>query len=78
MYISLVVDKAVVIAEDEEIDTLKLPPRICLIVFVITGSENVSQGAQEIFRLLPHTFVNPRRISKFSKVVFSFLLHTNH
>ncbi|KAK9142731.1 hypothetical protein Syun_012131 [Stephania yunnanensis] len=41
VYISLVVDKAVLVAEGEEIDTLKLPPGICPLVFVITGSEKL-------------------------------------
>ncbi|KAK9099643.1 hypothetical protein Syun_026688 [Stephania yunnanensis] len=64
MYTSLVAAKAAVIAVGEEIATLGLPPGICPLVFVFTGSGNVSQGAQEIFRLLPHAFVDPGRLSE--------------
>ncbi|KAG6428524.1 hypothetical protein SASPL_112776 [Salvia splendens] len=58
MYFSLAAAKAAVISVGEEIATAGLPSRICPLVFVFTGSGNVSQGAQEIFNLLPHTFVN--------------------
>ncbi|XP_042486504.1 alpha-aminoadipic semialdehyde synthase [Macadamia integrifolia] len=62
MYSSLAAAKAAVIAVGEEIATLGLPSGICPLVFVFTGSGNVSQGAQEIFKLLPHTFVDPSRL----------------
>ncbi|KAL1547882.1 alpha-aminoadipic semialdehyde synthase [Salvia divinorum] len=58
MYSSLAAAKAAVISVGEEIATAGLPPRICPLVFVFTGSGNVSQGTQEIFNLLPHTFVH--------------------
>ncbi|KAH7680016.1 Saccharopine dehydrogenase (NAD(+) L-glutamate-forming) protein [Dioscorea alata] len=58
MYSSLAAAKAAVIAVGEEIATQGLPSRISPLVFVFTGSGNVSRGAQEIFRLLPHTFVD--------------------
>ncbi|KAL9242212.1 hypothetical protein vseg_016233 [Gypsophila vaccaria] len=64
MYPSLASSKAAVISVGEEISTLGLPSGICPLVFVFTGSGNVSQGAQEIFKLLPHTFVKPSRLSE--------------
>ncbi|XXG81568.1 hypothetical protein AAC387_Pa09g2165 [Persea americana] len=62
MYPSLAAAKAAVIAVGEEIATLGLPSGISPLVFVFTGSGNVSQGAQEIFRLLPHTIVDPCKL----------------
>ncbi|KAL0346824.1 UNVERIFIED_CONTAM: Alpha-aminoadipic semialdehyde synthase [Sesamum calycinum] len=59
MYSSLATAKAAVISVGEEIATQGLPSGICPLVFVFTGSGNVSQGAREIFKLLPHTFVDP-------------------
>ncbi|RVW28651.1 Alpha-aminoadipic semialdehyde synthase [Vitis vinifera] len=54
--------QAAVISVGEEIAAHGLPPGICPLVFVFTGSGNVSLGAQEIFKLLPHTFVDPSRL----------------
>ncbi|WOG94156.1 hypothetical protein DCAR_0313449 [Daucus carota subsp. sativus] len=62
MYSSLAAAKAAVISVGEEIATKGLPSGICPLVFVFTGSGNVSSGAQEIFKLLPHTFVDPKRL----------------
>lgn len=62
MYPSLPAAKAAVISVGEEIATLGLPRGICPLVFVFTGSGNVSLGAQEIFKLLPHTYVDPSRL----------------
>ncbi|KAL3535457.1 hypothetical protein ACH5RR_003918 [Cinchona calisaya] len=62
MYSSLAAAKAAVISVGEEIATMGLPSGICPLVFVFTGSGNVSHGAQEIFKLLPHTFVDPSRL----------------
>ncbi|KMT03437.1 hypothetical protein BVRB_8g191220 [Beta vulgaris subsp. vulgaris] len=62
MYPSLAAAKAAVISVGEEISTSGLPSSICPLVFVFTGTGNVSQGAQEIFKLLPHTFVDPSRL----------------
>ncbi|XP_037495733.1 alpha-aminoadipic semialdehyde synthase isoform X2 [Jatropha curcas] len=62
MYSSLAAAKAAVISVAEEISTSGLPSGICPLVFIFTGSGNVSQGAQEIFKLLPHTFVDPSRL----------------
>lgn len=62
MYPSLAAAKAAVISVGEEIANIGLPSGICPLVFVFTGSGNVSSGAQEIFKLLPHTFVDPKRL----------------
>ncbi|XP_022888117.1 alpha-aminoadipic semialdehyde synthase [Olea europaea var. sylvestris] len=62
MYSSLAAAKAAVISVGEEIATAGLPSGICPLVFVFTGSGNVSQGAQEIFKLLPHVYVDPGRL----------------
>ncbi|OAY26961.1 alpha-aminoadipic semialdehyde synthase isoform X1 [Manihot esculenta] len=62
MYSSLAAAKAAVISVGEEISTLGLPSGICPLVFIFTASGNVSQGAQEIFKLLPHTFIDPSRL----------------
>lgn len=62
MYSSLAAAKAAVISVGEEIATQGLPAGICPLVFVFTGSGNVSLGAQEIFKLLPHSFVEPSKL----------------
>ncbi|KAK4370156.1 hypothetical protein RND71_009631 [Anisodus tanguticus] len=64
MYSSLAAAKAAVISVGEEIATMGLPSGICPLVFVFTGSGNVCRGAQEIFKLLPHTFVDPTKLSE--------------
>lgn len=58
MYTSLAAAKSAVIAVGEEIATLGLPSGIAPVTFVFTGTGNVSQGALEIFKLLPHSFVD--------------------
>ncbi|CAL4967339.1 unnamed protein product [Urochloa decumbens] len=68
MYTSLAAAKAAVIAVGEEIATFGLPSGICPIVFVFTGVGNVSQGAQEIFKLLPHTFIDAEKLPEISAV----------
>ncbi|XP_061361487.1 alpha-aminoadipic semialdehyde synthase isoform X1 [Gastrolobium bilobum] len=68
MYPSLAAAKAAVISVGEEIATQGLPLGICPLVFVFTGSGNVCSGAQEIFKLLPHTFVDPSRLCDLHKV----------
>ncbi|XP_047333740.1 alpha-aminoadipic semialdehyde synthase [Impatiens glandulifera] len=62
MYPSLAAAKAAVISVGEEIATFGLPSGICPLVFVFTGSGNVSIGAQEIFKLLPHSFVDASKL----------------
>uniref|UniRef100_A0A2N9H412 Alanine dehydrogenase/pyridine nucleotide transhydrogenase N-terminal domain-containing protein n=1 Tax=Fagus sylvatica TaxID=28930 RepID=A0A2N9H412_FAGSY len=69
MYPSLAAAKAAVISVGEEIATQGLPSGICPLVFVFTGSGNVSLGAQEIFKLLPHAFVDPSRLPELFGVV---------
>ncbi|KAM0874703.1 hypothetical protein ACQ4PT_037255 [Festuca glaucescens] len=66
MYPSLAAAKAAVIAVGEEIATFGLPSGILPIIFVFTGSGNVSQGAQEIFKLLPHSFVDAEKLPEIS------------
>ncbi|EEF46191.1 alpha-aminoadipic semialdehyde synthase [Ricinus communis] len=61
MYTSVAAAKAAVISVGEEIAANGLPPGICPLVFVFTGSGNASVAAQEIFKLLPHAFVDPSR-----------------
>ncbi|MCI06077.1 alpha-aminoadipic semialdehyde synthase-like, partial [Trifolium medium] len=74
MYPSLAAAKAAVISVGEEIATQGLPLGICPLVFVFTGSGNVCSGAQEIFKLLPHTFVDPSRLSELqNKVNFQYV-----
>ncbi|CAL0306925.1 unnamed protein product [Lupinus luteus] len=68
MYPSLAAAKAAVISVGEEIATQGLPLGICPLVFVFTGSGNVCSGAQEIFKLLPHTSVDPSRLCDLHKV----------
>ncbi|XP_059431759.1 alpha-aminoadipic semialdehyde synthase [Corylus avellana] len=68
MYPSLVAAKAAVISVGEEIATLGLPSGICPLIFVFSGSGNVSLGAQEIFKLLPHTFVDSSRLPELFEV----------
>lgn len=68
MYPSLAAAKAAVISVGEEIATLGLPSGICPLIFIFTGSGNVSLGAQEIFKLLPHTFVDPSRLPELFEV----------
>ncbi|CAG7884961.1 unnamed protein product [Brassica rapa] len=62
MYPSLAAAKAAVISVGEEISSQGLPLGICPLVFVFTGTGNVSLGAQEMFKLLPHTFVEPSNL----------------
>ncbi|KAG0626104.1 hypothetical protein M758_2G102500 [Ceratodon purpureus] len=62
MYTSLSVAKQAVLAVGEELKSSGLPPEICPLVFVFTGTGNVSRGAQEILNLLPHEYVDPSRL----------------
>lgn len=47
-----------------EIALDRLPKSIGPLTFVFTGSGNVSQGAQEVFRELPHEYVKPSELKK--------------
>ncbi|KAH7574490.1 hypothetical protein JRO89_XS03G0302600 [Xanthoceras sorbifolium] len=62
MYSSLAAAKAAIITVGEEIATFGLPAGICPLVFIFTGSGNVSLGAQDIFKLLPHVFIDSSRL----------------
>ncbi|KAK3213308.1 hypothetical protein Dsin_018014 [Dipteronia sinensis] len=69
MYTSLAAAKAAIITVGEEIATFGLPAGICPLVFMFTGSGNVSLGAQDIFKLLPHVFVETSRLPELFKNV---------
>ncbi|RYR77334.1 hypothetical protein Ahy_A01g001768 isoform A [Arachis hypogaea] len=75
MYPSLAAAKAAVISIGEEIATQGLPLGICPLVFVFTGSGNVCLGSQEIFKLLPHTFVDPSKLSNLHEADADHLHH---
>ncbi|KAK6273752.1 hypothetical protein POUND7_010835 [Theobroma cacao] len=62
MYPSVTAAKAAVISVGDEIARQGLPSGICPLVFVFTGSGKGSLGAQEMFKLLPHTFVDPSKL----------------
>jgi len=47
-----------------EIALSMMPKSIGPLTFVFTGSGNVSQGAQEVFRELPHEYVTPSQLKK--------------
>lgn len=64
MYMSLSAAKAAVLAAGDEIRTSGLPFQISPLIFIFTGTGNVSRGAQEIFRLLPHAFVDPSELPR--------------
>lgn len=44
-----------------------LPKELSPMVFVFTGTGNVSRGAQEIFQLLPHEFVSVEQLPEIMK-----------
>lgn len=48
----------------EDIRAGKLPAHFGPLTFVFTGSGNVSQGAQEVFRELPHVWVHPHELQE--------------
>jgi len=48
----------------EDIRAGKLPHHFGPLTFVFTGSGNVSQGAQEVFRELPHVWVHPHELEE--------------
>jgi alpha-aminoadipic semialdehyde synthase len=67
MYTSLSVAKQAVLAAGEELKSSGLPLEICPLVFIFTGTGNVSCGAQEILNLLPHEYVDPSRLHEFTE-----------
>lgn len=44
-----------------------IPPELSPMTFVFTGNGNVSKGAQEIFKLMPHQFVHPSELASLPK-----------
>jgi alpha-aminoadipic semialdehyde synthase len=64
MYPSLNTAKAAVIALGQEINRVGLPEGLHPMVFTFTGAGNVSLGAQEIFELLPHKWVESQDLEK--------------
>ncbi|ESO89977.1 hypothetical protein LOTGIDRAFT_218445 [Lottia gigantea] len=50
-----------------EIALGRLPKSIGPLVFVFTGSGNVSQGAQEVFQELPHEYIEPEHLPKIAR-----------
>ncbi|KAI6206438.1 Alanine dehydrogenase PNT and Saccharopine dehydrogenase domain containing protein [Aphelenchoides besseyi] len=50
-----------------EIALNRLPHSLGPLVFVFTGTGNVSQGAQEVFKHLPHEFVDPSTLPMVAK-----------
>ncbi|XP_049934665.1 alpha-aminoadipic semialdehyde synthase isoform X2 [Nymphaea colorata] len=76
-YPTLSAAKAAIIAVGEEIATFGLPSAVTPIVFVFTGSGNVSQGAQEIFNLLPHSYVDPCQLPEVVEMDKKTRLHAS-
>ncbi|XP_002975543.2 alpha-aminoadipic semialdehyde synthase [Selaginella moellendorffii] len=66
MYMSLSAAKAAVLMVGDAISSSGLPQELCPLVFVFTGSGNVSRGAQEILNLLPHEYVHPSQLKDLS------------
>ena len=60
MYPDLQSAKAGIIKAGEKISDIGTPNGLGPLTFVFTGNGNVSQGAQEIFKLLPHEMVAPK------------------
>lgn len=56
-----------------------MPKSIGPLIFVFTGSGNVSQGGQEVFQELPHEYVPPEMLRKVAEhggmLSISYLRH---
>lgn len=50
-----------------EIALNRMPRSIGPLIFVFTGTGNVSQGAQELFRHLPHEFIDPSTLPQVAR-----------
>jgi hypothetical protein len=50
-----------------EIALNRLPRSIGPLIFVFTGSGNVSQGAQDLFKHLPHEFIDVNTLPQVAK-----------
>lgn len=64
MYPSLNEAKKAVSYCGDMIKNLGLPKQFGPLTFVFTGSGNVTQGALELFKLLPHEFIEPNDLEK--------------
>ncbi|CAK4130240.1 unnamed protein product [Aphanomyces euteiches] len=62
MYPDLDRAKEAVVAAGELIQKNGLPADLAPLTFVFTGNGNVSKGAQEMFKLLPHKMVDPSEL----------------
>lgn len=62
MYCSLESAKKAVETAGNKIKVEGIPRELAPLSFVFTGEGNVSRGAQEIFRLMPHQMVNPSEL----------------
>ena len=51
----------------EELENVGLPADLVPLTFVFTSNGAVSQGAQEIFNLLPHKYVTPDEMVELTK-----------
>uniref|UniRef100_A0A914D3V8 Alanine dehydrogenase/pyridine nucleotide transhydrogenase NAD(H)-binding domain-containing protein n=1 Tax=Acrobeloides nanus TaxID=290746 RepID=A0A914D3V8_9BILA len=51
----------------EEINSGALPTSLGPMIFVFTGTGNVSQGSRELFKHLPHEYVEPDRLPEIAK-----------
>jgi alpha-aminoadipic semialdehyde synthase len=67
MYRSLEAAKAAVTDMGEDIASQGLPKDIAPMTFVFTGRGNVSEGAQEIFKLVPHEMLEPADLKELHK-----------
>lgn len=64
MYPTLEEAKRAVALAGEDIRKKGLPKAMCPFTAVFTGTGNVSQGAMEIFKLLPHEMVDPKDLPR--------------
>lgn len=51
----------------EEIEHFGIPQDLVPMTFLFTSTGNVSAGAQEIFKLLPHKMVSPKELADLVK-----------
>uniref|UniRef100_H2Y799 Uncharacterized protein n=1 Tax=Ciona savignyi TaxID=51511 RepID=H2Y799_CIOSA len=58
-----------------EISMGRLPESVGPLTFVFTGMGNVSQGAQEVFKELPHVYVEPHELKHVAEHGGSFNFH---
>ncbi|XP_003384172.1 PREDICTED: alpha-aminoadipic semialdehyde synthase, mitochondrial-like [Amphimedon queenslandica] len=54
--------KAAIASVGREIQYGLIPEMLGPIIFTFTGSGNVSQGAQDVFKVLPHEYVSPNEL----------------